>query len=918
MIAERCARVLLAAALACCTAPLAALDRLPDLGELDHEYAATVRPLLATYCLRCHGESRQKGSLRLDELDHRVAEANAPTWTDARDLLDVGAMPPAGEAQPTREEQARLLAWIGRSIQRYEADHLETQGDVLLRRVNLRAWQTMVGTLTGIRPDVAAFQQDGTLQRFDTVGSAIYLTQDELAQFFDHAQRAIAEAQAARADHPRTVSLVRNLKQVRQGQAHAEVVALGKFLSEHGDAAGFATIRDARDATAFVKEAIERVVDPAICATYGKKKLSEVEAAGIDWRHDAQCMQAVLERLRGAADRFTRRVDTIAEFQPAGVLGGAGDDFMFDRMQVDAPGIYRISATMRTYEAGRPLPMKFSADGRTIATFLVDAPPDAPRAYTATVHLDRGEHQLALASTLPVGNEGYEMSVYNGYIRAHFGKTARFSFRNGHTFQEDPAAFGPGELLGYGWRKPESLLVTVSELRAEGPLAAATEPTALDEALAGAATADATAEEAGRRILAFMRRAYAGGCGAGDAKPYEDVVMGHFARNKDFTASLAYGLAAVMSSPRFLYLDETQREDAGGRRPLTGRELARRLAYFLWSDLPDAELVAAAESGALGDAGTLAAQARRLLKDPRSAAFREAFTTQWLRIDRLESVVIPYDLFPGYDPSLLDSAKRESVAFFSEVLDHDLDVMSFVDSDFVVVNDRLADHYGIPGVTGGEFRRVTLPPGTHRGGVLGQASVLIATSNGMTPSLVRRGAFIMEQLLGMPPGVPPPNVPALNKIDADGPDGQPLPQRDRLAQHRAIASCARCHDKIDPLGVGLENFDATGAWYDQLRLPKTVKDGRQLWFPHAADVSGRLPDGEAFDGADQLRACLARQPRRFLRRLAENLMIYALGRDLQQSDGPALDAICERVAKSGDGLATLIEQLVLSEQFRDK
>jgi mono/diheme cytochrome c family protein len=907
-----------------CAAAAPGLDAPPAAADLDRQYTAEIKPLLATYCFECHGDGMKKGGVQLDLLDHHLDQKNVPVWTTARNVLDVASMPPEDATQPKRAERERLLQWIAGSIQRFESDHLENQGNVLLRRINLRAFQNMVQTLTGVRPDISAFQQDGTLQHFDTAGSAIYLTQDQLDQFFDCAQRAIADAVAAHSDKAKPVDLVRNLKKARQGGSRKEADNLEAYLKVHGELTGFPTIHEVPKGQNpyLLNETMKRVVDPAICATYGKKTLAEVEKDGIDWQHDAKCLQAVLERLRPAVERFEKRVDTICEFQPMGPA--AHDEFTFQKVQVDIPGIYRVSATMRTFKAGSPLPVKFTADGTTIDTCLVDAPPEAPREYAATVYLTRGEHQLGVSSALPQGAEGgaTEMNYYYGWVRVHLGLNLKFSFRNGGTFNDDGRS-GPGDIPGYGWRMPEPGFVTVSEFRAQGPIAGGNRTSALDEALSGAVASEPTRENAERRILAFMNRAYVGGAAAERAKPYVDVVMSHFERNKDFGKALQYGLAAVLSSPHFLYLEEVQRPDPAKRRPLAGRELARRLAYFLWSDLPDAELQSAAESGALSDPQQLAAQVHRLLKDPRSAAFRDAFTAQWLRIDHLDSIVIPYELFPGFDPSLFESAKRESVAFFSELLDHDLSVMNFVDSDFVVVNDRLAMHYGIPGVAGAEFRRVSLPPGTHRGGVLGQASVLIAFSNGMTPSLVRRGAFIMEQLLGLPPGVPPPNVPALNKIMTAGPDGQPLTQRDRLAQHRAIASCARCHDKIDPLGVGLENFDAIGAWNDQLQLLTTIKskDGKheeQGWVAHAADVSGRLPGGETYDGADALRACLAKQPQRFLRRLTENLMIYALGRDLQQSDGPAIDAICGRVAKSGYGLATLIEQIALSDQFRDK
>jgi mono/diheme cytochrome c family protein len=898
--------------------PLAAAEHLPDSAELDKEYTKSIRPLMATYCIGCHGEAKQKGGVRLDTLGSRIDQRNVPTWTDARNVLDVAAMPPESAKQPSREEREHLLTWVAGSIQRFEADHLETGGDVLLRRINLRAYQNMVQTLTGVRPDITGFQRDGTLQHFDTAGSAIYLTQAELDLFFDSAQRAIADALVTRKNGIKPAGGGWNYKQQRQDRSKSDFEPLDKFIATHTDPAKFPTVRDKPPSDEWSVAGLEmnqRVIDPAICALYGKPSVAEVEKAGVDWKHDPKCLETVMGQVRAAVAAYRKRVGEINDYQPLWLGPVSSWEYRVEPT-IETPGSYRVWSTMRTFAAGRPLPMKFELDGKTIESFLVDAPPDKPQEYSTSVYLSRGKHIFSICSTLPMGVEGAtENDNFYGFVRAHFGVDSRFSPRNGDTFFDH---FPPeNELRGYGWRRAGEVTLQMKDFLFQGPLAANSGQTALDAALDGDPTAEPTRDNVERRLRSFMTRAYARDCDAQMAKPYVDVVMAHFERNKDFTQALSYGLASVLASPRFLYLEEAKRLDAGKRRPLEGHELARRLAYFLWSDLPDSELVAAAASGALRSDQTLVAQVRRMIKDPRSSAFRTAFTQQWLRIDHLDSIVISYALFPGYDSSLFESARHESVAFFSDILDHDLSVLDFVDSDFAVINNRMAMHYGIPDVIGPEFRRVVLPKDSHRGGLLGQASVLIATSNGMTSSLVRRGAFVMEQLLGMPPGVPPPNVPALNKIHDLSADGEPLTQSERLAQHRSIASCARCHDKIDPLGIGLENFDALGAWHDQLQLLITA-DGKQAWKGHTADVKGKLPGDEAYDGPDELRACLKKHPDRFMRRLAENLLIYALGRDLQQSDSPALDVICARVAKSGDGLSTLIEQLVLSDQFRDK
>jgi hypothetical protein len=903
--------------LLCAATPLAALDELPATSELAKRYAAEIRPLLTTYCIRCHGERKESGGIRLDTLDPRISEQNVAAWTHVRDMLDVGSMPPEQQARPKRDEQDRLVAWVAASLKRFEADHQETAGNVPLRRINLRAYQDMMRTLTGVRPDISQFPPDGTAQHFDTVGAALYVSESQLDQFFDCARRTLAEAVAAHAAKATAKAIDQELdfrKQRQESHLKDEWVSIEQGIAEHGkDLASFAGIRS--DQRFAFYNVVAPLIDPRIAAHYGKKTFAEVTEAKIDWEHDADCQREVVARLTEAVAKFKQRLTQVSEFQPVPPDDGANwANYMYPKIEV--PGFYEISARLHTFKAGCALPIKFIDYGSTLGSVLVDAPPEAPEQYSVTVYLGRGQHNLSVSSSLPAGSEKQgSMKYFIDYLRAHFG-VAPHRLLNAESYMDDFESFGGDEVRPVYTTEPCEL-ATISKLRVRGPLPA--EAPVIDEVLALASVAEPTRSLAERCILAFMKRAYAGGdCEPETAGPYADVVMSHFGLEHDFANALTYGLAGVLASPRFLFLEEARRDQPARRRPLEAHELARRLAYFLWSDLPDAELAAAADSGALRDPRVLVAQMRRMLADPRSSAFRTAFTTRWLHLENIRSINIPYELFPGYDACLLESAERESVEFFSELLDHDLSVLDFIDADFAVINNRLAAHYGIPGVAGPAFRRVALTAGCHRGGILGQASVLIATSNGQTQSVVRRGAFIMEQILGENPGVPPPNVPALTKVPDTGADGALLGQRERLAQHRAIASCARCHDKIDPLGLGLQNYNALGAWTEREQIVVTGKDGNPGFQAHELDARGALLDGQAYDGPDALRVCLRRQPDRFLRRLTENLMIYALGRDLQQSDRGALDAICARTAKAGYGLSTLVEQVVLSDQFRCK
>jgi hypothetical protein len=639
----------------------------------------------------------------------------------------------------------------------------------------------------------------------------------------------------------------------------------------------------------------------AVAQFYGCKGYGDVVKKGTAWREDDACIAAVVAGLTQAIPRLSGLEQSAADVQPLISLSAQAPD-PFGRVfntAVAAPGWYEFTTRLSLTDTSHPLPIGIQVDDHLVDRFMVYDPPGAPGTYRARVFLTAGQHSVGVQPA----------STYQGfvdYVNATYGT----HYNRGDYY--GMAIYDCGQAL--------PINIECGELTVRGPIYEAWPPPAVARVFTRGLKAPPTRDYAEEIIGSFMRRAYAGPCDAAEIAPFVDLAMSRLAAKKDFPDAIRFALSAVLSSPRFLYLDEDRRSDPVLRRPLSGTELARRLAYFLWSDLPDEPLLASGASGALSKDEELLAQTRRMLVDPRSHAFREAFTTQWLKVDKLDSVAVAPDLFPGFDMVLMASAKQEPVTFFSELLDHDLDVGCFLDCDFAMLDGRLATHYGVGGVSGNEFRRVPLAAGSHRGGILGMASVLIATSNGMVSSPVRRGAFVMERLLGVSPGVPPPNVPALDKVPAAKEDGSPLTPRERLAMHRANASCARCHDLIDPLGVGLENYDAIGAWHGQLSLllPERTKAGKPRWADREADVRGSMLDGTPYDGPDELKRCLLAHREAFVRSLAEHLTVYALGRGVELSDRPVLDALCQRAAADNDGLATLVEGVVLSELFRTK
>ncbi|MBL6705389.1 MAG: DUF1592 domain-containing protein [Planctomycetaceae bacterium] len=348
-----------------------------------------------------------------------------------------------------------------------------------------------------------------------------------------------------------------------------------------------------------------------------------------------------------------------------------------------------------------------------------------------------------------------------------------------------------------------------------------------------------------------------------------------------------------------------------GRR-LNQYELASRLSYFLWSTMPDDTLFELADSGRLTEPDVIAQQVDRMLSHERAAAFVDNFAGQWLSLREVGSNPPASDLYPRYDRHLEVSIVDESKAFFAEILNNDLDLMNFVKSDFVVINERLARYYGIPGVRGDHFRRVTVPIGVHRGGIVTQASILSVTSNGTRTSPVKRGTWVMKNLLGIDPGLPvanagdiAPKVPGLDKATV----------RQRLEIHRSLPQCARCHSKIDPLGFALENFNAAGDWRDQEGFGYKGRIGQN---DPVIDASAKMIDGTEFVGVEGLQKVLLQKEDLFLNCLVGKLFTYALGRELGVADRLHVNAAVDHLSSNDRTMRTLIKYVATSEPFLSK
>jgi hypothetical protein len=413
------------------------------------------------------------------------------------------------------------------------------------------------------------------------------------------------------------------------------------------------------------------------------------------------------------------------------------------------------------------------------------------------------------------------------------------------------------------------------------------------------------ASRAGERACAeqilgrLARRAYRQPAGASELAPILDFYEAGRAQGT-FEAGIQRGLQRILASPRFVFRSERDPETMapGTLHPVSDIELASRLSFFLWSSMPDEELLRAAERGTLSRPAVLEQQVRRMLADQRSAALVSNFAGQWLHLRNVRSILPNSDEFPDFDDNLRQGFRRETELLVESVLREDRSVLDLLRADFTYVNERLARHYGIPNVYGSRFRRIPVTDDARRG-LLGHGSILAVTSHAERTSPVLRGKWVLENLLGLPVPPPPPDVPSL---DANA-SGTPRTLREQLAEHRASPVCAGCHRVMDPVGFALENFDAVGAW-------RTHEAGGPI------DASGQLADGTVINGVVQLREAIVRRPDLFVTTLTEKMLTYALGRGVEARDMPAVRSIVREAAGRDYRLSAIVLGVVRSVPFR--
>ncbi len=446
--------------------------------------------------------------------------------------------------------------------------------------------------------------------------------------------------------------------------------------------------------------------------------------------------------------------------------------------------------------------------------------------------------------------------------------------------------------------------IFVSEIETVGPLIEHW-PLAGHQRLFEPAKGDRSFKGAKAILEAFARRAYRRPVKSSDLRPLFQTYRDQTREEATFEEGIRAAIQVCLCSPKFVYLNLPPKKGDMDRLDQYG--LASRLSYFLWSSTPDDALLAAAASGGLSDREELEAQVERLLEDPRAESFISNFVGQWLKMREVGSMKPDRRFFPTYDGALGASMRSETERFIAHLLDEDLSIFNVLDSDFTFLNERLASHYGIDGVSGREFRKVSLDPKYERGGVLGHASFLMITSNGTNTSPVARGVYVLDNLMGTPPPDPPPNV---DPIEPDTRGSTTM--REQIERHRDTPTCFECHQKIDPIGLALEGFDPVGYRRSYYKVPGsggTTKDGLEVL------THSETAEGERIEGADDLRSYLLGRKHLFARNLAEKLLVYGTGRKPDFQDDQAALEIAAKMESGESGFRTLVHEIVQSDAF---
>jgi hypothetical protein len=809
-----------------------------------------VAPLLQKHCYGCHGSDKAKGKLRIDKLNPDFLKgSDGDHWRDVLDRLNFGDMPPASEPALKKEDRELMTAWLDQERRRAALAKNQTTH---FRRLTRREYERTLQDLLDLPIEFGArLPEDGrSKDGFRNDGDALRMSPLQYETYLQIADEALAEAIVSG-----PAPAVHRYR-LSVGEKHADfaVTPLSKPEGRPGESFEYDT-KDAKKGKAF-----------RIWNMSAPNKDMDKDKAKI-W--DGTLAPSAIRRFGEAAVQMPERC------------------YAFGFHQAFRKGETRIRV-----RAARVEPPEGA---------------DAARLPSLTV---------AVGST---NFHGVELKIVGEPIVIEHTEFRTYEFR---VRMENVSVPNTGPLndknsaVVAAWNSAKALKdekppprLKIEWIEFESPYFEAWPPPTHTSILfaRGEMPEEAYARDVVRR---FAARAYRGPVASAEL----DRLMAYWtkarASNETLEGSLRDALGVVLTSPRFLGLPASR--TGGGKERLTDHELEARVSYFLWSTMPDETLVRLADERKLRDPAVLAAQVRRMIQDPRAWSFIEQYAEQWLDLERLQRVTVSKSSYPGFDDQLAAAMRLETIHYFGEVLRGDLSIFQFLASDFTCVNETLAAHYGIAGVTGPKFRKVKLDEAHHRGGLLTHASILTGNSDGRDGHPIKRGVWLLKNLFDETPPPPPPNVPELNR---ENPTVKNLTIPQALAAHRNNTACMGCHRKIDPWGIAFEEYDAVGNWQRDGR--GAILREKRTHQPIESETE--LPNGTKVSGLKELREELIRsRSDDFRQAMVRKIMAYALGRTLSAGDIDTVDALVSALRDHEDRLSALIELIVASEQFQSK
>jgi hypothetical protein len=832
--------------------------------ESDLPSAPPVVPVafLEKHCVECHDAQTKKGELDLSSLPFRLEDPkNFALWVKIHDRSRDGEMPPAKSPRPERSELVAFLKDVAQPLAAADRLRETREGRSIWRRLNRYEYENTLRDLLGA-PWLQVREmlpEDGEAHRFNKVGTALDVSHVQMAQYLAAADYALHEVLANQVARPETKTF---RTYARDNRSFAGKMKFNEF-----------------------NKSPERATFPVLEFSGQPKIRSGDQPVTV-----------------GASDQATREKEAI------GVVAGAYEPLEPKFNEFKAPRSGRYKVRLAAYSV-------WTGPGKDAKWWVPDLD---------TVSRGRRSEPITLYSETPP-RQLRRLGAFDIHPDPTVGELDVYLLR-GETIRPDPSRLfrsRPPNWHNPLAQKDGSPAVAYKWLEVEGPILDSWPSEghrlmfgdlAVREAAHGVEVVSPDPQADSARLMhAFLEKAYRRPASKDDDRRFLAVAEKALASGISFTESMIAGYSAVLCSPEFVCLEERP-----GR--LDRAAIASRLSYFLWNSPPDARL----RKADLAKPPVIAAEVDRLLDDPRSRRFVDAFIDYWLDLRRVNATSPDAALYPDYylDDLLFESADEEPRLFFAELVKKDLPSRNVVSSDFVMVNERLAVHYGLPPVEGIQLRRVELPPGSVRGGFLTQAGVLKVTANGTTTSPVLRGAWVMERILGKPAPPPPPSVPAVEP-DIRG----AVTIREQLDRHRTQKSCALCHAKIDPAGFALESFDVMGAWRQRYRalgdgtkVAGFGKNGQAFEFHSGppVDPSGVLPGGGQFRNVIELKAAILKDERQVARNLVRQLVVFATGSPVRFGDRERVEAILDRTQGSSWGVRSIIREIALSDLFGRK